>query len=286
LFSHHPLLYAGQDQYLDGVLPFVHAGLEAGETVLVVVPAARAALVRDHLGAAAEAVRFQEVESLGRNPARLLPAVADAVAGDRPARVVGEPVWAGRRPDEVEECRRHEHLVDHALASATPLRLLCPYDVEVLPPAAVAAIEAAHSEPEVAETFAGRLAEPPAAADRLPFDVDGLGDVRALAARQATAVGLTAERLEDLSLAITELAGNAVRHGGGHGELRAWADDGRVVCEIATGGRMADPLAGRRRPAAGTEGGWGLWLVNQVCDLVQLRSGPAGTVTRIHLARG
>ena len=30
-------------------------------------------------------------------------------------------------------------------------------------------------------------------------------------------------------------------------------------------------------------GGNGLWLVNQVCDLVQARTGQAGTTTRLHM---
>jgi hypothetical protein len=30
-------------------------------------------------------------------------------------------------------------------------------------------------------------------------------------------------------------------------------------------------------------GGNGLWVVNQVCDLVQARTGRAGTTTRLHM---
>ena len=42
-----------------------------------------------------------------------------------------------------------------------------------------------------------------------------------------------------------------------------------------------DPLVGRRRPAEAT--GLGLWVVHQVCDLVELRTGPAGTTIRTHM---
>jgi hypothetical protein len=31
--------------------------------------------------------------------------------------------------------------------------------------------------------------------------------------------------------------------------------------------------------------GHGLWLVNQVCDLVELRSGDAGTTVQLHMRR-
>jgi hypothetical protein len=30
-------------------------------------------------------------------------------------------------------------------------------------------------------------------------------------------------------------------------------------------------------------GGHGLWLVHQVCDLVEIRSGDAGTTIRLHM---
>ena len=32
-------------------------------------------------------------------------------------------------------------------------------------------------------------------------------------------------------------------------------------------------------------GGRGVWLANQLCDLVQIRSGAAGTVVRLHARR-
>ena len=63
-----------------------------------------------------------------------------------------------------------------------------------------------------------------------------------------------------------------------------WHDGDELLCEIHDKGTLADPLAGRRRPAPDAAGGHGLWLVNQLCDLVELRSGPAGTTVRMHMA--
>ena len=40
-----------------------------------------------------------------------------------------------------------------------------------------------------------------------------------------------------------------------------------------------DPLAGRERPAGLGDAGRGLWIVNQLCDLVQVRGG----VVRLHV---
>ena len=43
------------------------------------------------------------------------------------------------------------------------------------------------------------------------------------------------------------------------------------------------PLVGRERPSPESEGGWGLWIVNSLCDLVQLRTFDNGSVARLHM---
>jgi len=47
-----------------------------------------------------------------------------------------------------------------------------------------------------------------------------------------------------------------------------------LICEVHDTGQIADPLAGRRLPSPTAVGGFGLWLVNHLCDLVQVRTGP------------
>ena len=51
---------------------------------------------------------------------------------------------------------------------------------------------------------------------------------------------------EDRSTAYSsELATNAVRHGGGSGRLRLWTDDQVLVCEVSdTGAGITDPNPG------------------------------------------
>jgi hypothetical protein len=46
---------------------------------------------------------------------------------------------------------------------------------------------------------------------------------------------------------------------------------------------LEDPLIDRVRPAAHAAGRRGLWLANQLCDLVQIRTLPSGTVVRLHM---
>jgi hypothetical protein len=80
------------------------------------------------------------------------------------------------------------------------------------------------------------------------------------------------------------VATNSLRHGGGRGVLRLWCAANAVVCEVSDAGRIDAPLVGRHRPAPTQTSGFGVWLANQVCDLVQVRSFPEGSVVRLHMS--
>jgi anti-sigma regulatory factor (Ser/Thr protein kinase) len=90
--------------------------------------------------------------------------------------------------------------------------------------------------------------------------------------------------VDDLVIAASELAANSVMHGGGSGTLRLWRENGSLLAEVEDRGQIEEPLVGRLRPGIAQEGGRGLWLANQLCDLVQIRSGAAGTTVRLHVA--
>ena len=111
-----------------------------------------------------------------------------------------------------------------------------------------------------------------------------LAKVRALVLQEARAAGLTEGRANDLVLAVSEVAANTLRHTQSAGTLTMWRHAGEVVCEIQDEGTITDPLAGQRRPGPDATGGHGLWLVYQVCDLVELRSDETGTTIRMHMA--
>ena len=110
-----------------------------------------------------------------------------------------------------------------------------------------------------------------------------LSKVRALVLLQARAAGLTEGRANDLVLAVSEVAANTLRHTQSAGTLTIWRQAAEIVCEIRDEGTIADPLAGQRRPGPDATGGHGLWLVYQVCDLVELRSDATGTIIRMHM---
>lgn len=303
-FQHRALFYESADGFLAAAVPFVRAGLEANEPVLVATEPAKAAMLRAALGRRAEAVEFADMTEAGRNPARIIPMwerfLADRGRPHGPARGIGEPVWPGRGPAEVVEAQVHEALVNVAFAGEGGFSLMCPYDVRRLDPSVVR--EAQCSHPEVVEpggegpsasylsgeAALARLAvplPPPAATPEvLAFDRRMLYEVRAFVTRRAAQEGMPAARVHDFVLAVNEVAANSIRHGGGNGVARLWEEDGVLVCEIRDRGHIRDPLAGRRMPGAGQMGGWGLWTAHQVADLVQVRSGVDGTTVRLQMA--
>jgi anti-sigma regulatory factor (Ser/Thr protein kinase) len=126
------------------------------------------------------------------------------------------------------------------------------------------------------------LPEPAGDVEELGFEESTVPAVRALVRGHVTAARLPQRKADGLLLAVTELAANSVRHGGGHGLLRVWHEPGTLMAEISDAGRLDLPLAGRRRPETGQRGGYGLWVVHQVCDLVQIRSSRGGTTVRVH----
>lgn len=87
-------------------------------------------------------------------------------------------------------------------------------------------------------------------------------------------------------LAASEVAANTLRHTKAGGTVHLWYDEHEILCQIQDTGVIADPLAGYRTPADDLPGGKGLWLVNQVCDLVEVRSSTGGTTICLHMRLG
>ena len=54
------------------------------------------------------------------------------------------------------------------------------------------------------------------------------------------------------------------------------------MVDVADQGRIDDLLVGRVLPPVDRLGGRGVWLANQLCDLVQIRSGEGFTQVRLH----
>jgi anti-sigma regulatory factor (Ser/Thr protein kinase) len=303
-FQHEALFYAGIDDFLAGTVPFLREGLEGDEPMLVAVPLPRLRALRAELDGHDGRVAFLDMAQIGRNPAHIIPAWAEFLrrngGGKVPVRGIGEPIWAGRSADELVECQRHEALLNVAFADSGAWRLLCPYDTIGLPSDVIEEAERSHpwvSKPDgmrdssshcldlavMAAPFDAPLRSAPLGAEMLPFGLTDTAAARNLVTAFARASGLPKARTDDLVLAAHELVSNSVRHGGGVGTIRVWHDGHAVICEVTDGGRIGHPLAGRQLPDDDSLGGRGLWMANQLCDLVQIRTFEDGTVVRLHM---
>ena len=303
-FLHEALIYSGDEEFLAGTVPLVRETLAEDGVALVAVGEEKRRLLRGELNGESERVRFVDMAPLGRNPARIIPVwrefVEANVAAGRSFCGIGEPVWPGREGLELDECLRHEALLNLAFDGGPGWSLVCPYDANRLDDDVLADAHRSHPvidehgvgaasdayEPSLAgRALEGDLPAPPSGADEISFKVETLGSVRRFAADHAGLAGLGRTRGEDFEFAVNELAGNSVRHGGGGGTASVWLEDDALVCEVRDAGVIADPLAGRTRPDPLQPMGRGLWMVNQFCDLVQVRSRPEGTAVRVRMQR-
>src|SRR6516162_719839 len=135
------------------------------------------------------------------------------------------------------------------------------------------------------------------------FDAGTLYALRAAVQARAGQAGLCEDRVGEVVLAVHELAANAIAHGAGHGHFRMWDLVGALSCEIVDSGPAGAAAAGSPSDAGGPPGpsdaggrpgpsdaggrpgpsepadpwptadGHGLWLVRQVADHLDLRSG-------------
>ncbi len=177
----------------------------AGEPILVVVDAAKIAALRTVLDGDAERVQLADMATVGRNPARIIPAwrtfVDQHSANGQRLRGISEPIRAGRSQEELVECRHHEALLNEAFVDTAGFWLLCPYDTAALEPGRDRPSprtptrfidRAGHRHPsrhyhgaEATRLFQEPLPEPPAGAVVYEFGAADLASVRHLAAQHA-----------------------------------------------------------------------------------------------------
>jgi anti-sigma regulatory factor (Ser/Thr protein kinase) len=288
--------YAGSQQYLSGALAYIERARDDGAAVIIAAPTQQRAVLEAHLPGDDGRVSFMDTTALGRNPGRLIPAWQEWIG--RQAQVgavhgINEPAWSSSDATRQGEARYEEWLLNLAFAHAPAWSLLCPVDTTAYLPQAVEALTRCHplvwngtnhvsSSDYLADAYEfDELPDPPTTADRVDYRLQDLQAVRDKVNRWALQT-LPARRARELTLAVSELATNSIRHGGGSGSLHYWRQNDSFVCETRDAGVITDPLAGRVRPPATQLGGRGLWFVHRLCDLVQIRSA-AGRGTRIRL---
>ena len=304
--GHTAVVVGSTAELLDVALPWLTAGLAAGDlTVLAGDPATSAELC-DRLGAGHGALVVDPGIALhGTRPPDAVSALrrlldgAEASTSGR-VRVLGIPAF-GSTEREVHEAQRFEAALNTVFAGSAVDRL-CVYDRRVLSRAAVASATATHPYLLAGGTVTANRGyrRPDAYVRSLPvprepmeqrppvFAVDGMRSLPHLRHQLGAALEQHVpdrDQCEDLRLAVSEIAANAFRHGAPPVSARLWASADRVVCTLTDrGSGTIDPLAGFQ-PAHGDDlsrGGMGLWLARKLWDHVDLVTTPTGPTVRLN----
>jgi anti-sigma regulatory factor (Ser/Thr protein kinase) len=303
-YPHDALLFDTPDELVEVAVPFLLAGLDAGEGAVIATGGPTAELLCDAVDGDPRVDVLPRGEVYNDRTATAITTfrrVGERRVGDRVrrVRVVGEIDYGPSTRDWLE-WQRYEAVINRALVG-WPLWGLCVFDTQRVPEPILESAVRTHQH---LHTPGGRVHNPefvdPAAYVRsLPVPPEPLEDstprleaadvIDFIGLRHAVAAELAVsaaprETAEDFLLAIDEMTSNAVRHGRPPVSLRLWASDDRVVCTIADQGPgWDDPFAGYG-PAHGNDlsrGGMGLWLARQLCDHVDITQGAAGTTVRL-----
>jgi anti-sigma regulatory factor (Ser/Thr protein kinase) len=300
-YFHEAVCYDSDDDLLAVVLPFLLAGVEAGEPTLVSFGERNAALVRSALPADS-GVRFLDGDDVYARPAAAIRSYRQMLAGHVAAgagqiRILGElpatafgPTW--------DWWARYESAINHAY-DEFPLWSLCAYDRRATPAPVLADVLRTH--PRVAlpgdrhgpsETYTDPLVYltdprpvPPDPLQHTPPMIELFGPTPAqarAAVYDADRGHLSPDDVEDLVVAVSETVTNALRHGREPVALRLWSGPDRIVVSVHDGGDgPKDPYAGLLPAGNGATGGLGLWITHQSCNHVSMHRGPNGFTVRL-----
>ncbi|HUA28220.1 MAG TPA: sensor histidine kinase [Streptosporangiaceae bacterium] len=316
-FQHGVCVYDDDRQFLEAAVPFLAEGLALGEPTLAVTTPANLELMSAALGKRAGEVDYAESAFFGRRPPQRVAAFyrywktraaargransenGGTAGGPARVRVLAEPVWAGRSAREIAAWTRMESALNVVLAPAS-ISMICPYDARTLGadivadalcthPAAITgerlSPSARYADPAAfARSHPGApLAAPPADAAAFAFD----GDLRALRrfiSERAAEYGVEGDRADMLVLAVSEVGAYLKRRPPGGAVLRTWEQPGAVVCDFRQpGGSIDDPFLGLRPAELEPGDGDGLWLANQICDWMEIRSGADGCAVQLQV---
>ena len=293
---HNAFVYESDDQYVGRAVPFLREGLQAGEGAVVAHTKSGMAIMRDALGPDAAHVTFVDVSSAYTRPARTLAAYHEVYArqlAKTPRLRAVADVQFGPDPGEWDVWTGYEAVFNRSFGHL-PAWVLCSYDANGTPDPIIEGVWQTHPEvvdgdawtPSTLYDDPDRLLRRITQAPEHLLGLRSLGAARdAPAVRERVAPEVTAARLGETKtlevlLAVTEVATNALTHGGGIEDVRVGLARGRFVCEIVDRGPgFDDPAAGYLAPRAGV--GRGLWVARQLTWRLELFRSPAGFTARI-----
>src|SRR6185369_10571297 len=226
---HNALVYESKDKYLARAVPFLRAGIEAGEGAVVAHTKPGLAMMREALGPEAERVTFVDVSAAYTRPARTLAAYykvyVDQLRKTPTLRAVAD-VQFGPDPDEWNLWTGYEAAFNRSFGHL-PAWVLCSYDANGTPDPVIEGVWQTHPEVVAADSWnrSDRYEDPdhllrritPASVPltglrSIPID-GGAEGLREQLARELAADKVSEALSLDLLLAATEIANNAMQHG-------------------------------------------------------------------------
>src|SRR5215211_2354019 len=292
---HNAFVYETQDEYVARSVAFLREGLEAGEGAIVANTRPGLAVMREALGAEAAHVTFVDDSAAYTRPAKTLAAYHDVYAeqlAKTPSLRAVADVQCGPDPDEWDLWIGYEAVFNRSFAHL-PAWVLCSYNANGLPDPVVEGVWRTH--PEVVDedgwTTSDHYEDPDRPLRATTAEPVPLPELRPVAfgrdveefreqlARELVAEKVPEAKMLDMLLAATEIATNALEHGGGVGEVRVGRAEGRFVCEIVDrGSGFDDPGAGYLAPRKGA--GTGLWVARQLTWRIDFFRSPQGFTAR------
>jgi anti-sigma regulatory factor (Ser/Thr protein kinase) len=295
---HNAFVYESQDEYLMHAVPFLEAGLEAGEGAIVAHTKPGIAMMREALGSDAADVTFVDVSSAYTRPARTLAAYhrvySEQLAKTATLRAVAD-VQFGPDPREWDLWTGYEAVFNCSFGHL-PAWVLCSYNANGAPDPIIDGVWRTH--PEVVDrntwTTSALYEDPDQLLRRITPHPEELPDLRSIPAGpdaeqirerlapELTAAGVGEAKTVEMLLAATEIATNALQHGHGIEDVKVGTAHGRFVCEVIDRGPgFDDPTAGYLAPREGI--GAGLWVARQLTWQIEFFQSPRGFTTRIWL---
>jgi len=294
---HHAFVYDSDEDYASRSADFLREGLNAGECCMVAHNRAGLAVMREALGRDADRTVFVDVSRTYTRPAHAVAAFYGTfvrLLQQAPSlRAVAEFQF-GPSFDDWHEWESYEAIANLAY-DPLPVWAICAYPANRLPDAVLDGVLRTHDE-VLADRWApsDRFEDPRDVVRKLTPDPEALPSLRSSYVGQdlerfreqlagdLVAEGVPRAKALEMLVAATEVATNAVRHGGGIEEVRVGRVDGRFVCEVIDrGGGFDDPVAGYLPPRPGR--GRGLWVARQLTWLVESFHSPRGFTVRTWL---
>jgi anti-sigma regulatory factor (Ser/Thr protein kinase) len=307
-YRHAALFFDSDEDFLAQALPFLQAGLSAGEAGLVVCQEAHNDLLARALPDDAHVLVlprdavYTRAAHVGVTYERLVHRLL--AEGARGTRLVSEPAY-GSEPEAWETWADFES-VSNVTLSALRLSSVCGYDVRRLSASMVDDVQRAHPHllTEDGPVPSGAYVAPadllgttpprpdPLEATPPSLDLEGIPD-RAGVARARREVRAVVDAAcpdtlvgEEFVGAVAEVVSNAFHYGGPPVHVRVWTTPSRLLCTVTDCGAGADLLfAGYSRGDLDDERtGAGLWLARQTCDRLDAYPTPGGFTVRLSSA--